>query len=114
MQFPYIDENLLVHLGKFHVAACHDFGGCLKKRVHVDGLHAGCRALGERGDERAREACTIEVHTHTYGGGGVEHGVDARLGVVAHDEAAELESCVDKTALTYAPQFDGAVGVFEV
>ena len=56
----------------------------------------------------------MNVDSHAYHRGGVEHGVDAGLGVVAHDETAELQVRGQETAGGVVPQLDFAVIVFEV
>ena len=107
--------DVAVDLGEGDTATRHDALG-----DGVEGLEGNvletccCAALLERGDEVAGEAGSVDVDADAQHGGGVDHAVDANLAVVAHEQAAELESRALKALAGVVPEFDFAVVVLEV
>lgn len=107
-------EDVFVGFGEGSASASHHFLG---DGIEFGQLHigeSGGTAFAERSDEIAGESGAVNVHTHAHDGGGVEHGVDARFGVVAHDEAAKLQVGTQEAAGGVIPQFYFAVIVFEI
>lgn len=56
----------------------------------------------------------MDVDAHAEDGGGVDHAVDADLAMVAHKQAAELQSGALKALAGIVPEFDLAIVVLEV
>lgn len=54
------------------------------------------------------------IHTYSYNGGGVEHGVDTCFGVIAHDKSAKLQVRAEEAAGRIIPQFNFAVIVLRL
>lgn len=97
------------------VAARHDSLGGEEEVVHVYfGETGDGAAVGEGGDEGARHARAVDVAADSYDGGGIEHGVDAGLAVIAHDESAELEVGAEEAVGGIVPEAYEVVGVLEV
>ena len=108
-------ENFAVDIGEFESATTHDSGSDLHKSIYRDVGEAGFgAAILETGDKLTRETGAMEVDTDTDDGSGVEHTVDAGLGVVAHDKAAELEVGTHEALLVIIPDTDLGVIVFEI
>ena len=87
-----VRKYVTVVVGELLVAARHHSFGNLEE---LRQLHIGetrCRTFGERRDKVARESRAVDVNSHAKHGGSVEHTVDTRLRVVAHKQAAELQS----------------------
>lgn len=102
-------------LGECDVAARHDSLGGEEEVVHVYfGETGDGAAVGEGGDEGARHARAVDVAADTYDGSGVEHGVNAGLAMVAHDESAELEVGAEEAVGGIVPETYEVVGVLEI
>ena len=108
-------ENFAVDIGEFESATTHDSGSDLHKSIYRD-VGEACfgAAILETGDKLTRETGAMEVDTDTDDGSGVEHTVDAGLGVVAHDKATELEVGTHEALLVIIPDTDLGVIVFEI
>ena len=87
-----VREDVAVVVGERFSSACHNSLGYLEEfhERHVGEARGG--AFRERWHECSWEARTVNVYTHAKHGGGVEHAVDAHLGVVAHYQTAELQT----------------------
>ena len=107
-------EHALVRLGKLHVSACHHAACGLEELGHGHVGVACSGAFAERRYEIAREARAVDIHTHAKHRGGVEHGVDACFGMVAHYQAAELKPCAQKMRAGIVPQPDRSIVVFQI
>lgn len=108
-------ENFAVDIGEFESATTHDSGSDLHKSIYRDVGEAGFgAAILETGDKLTRETGAMEVDTDTDDGSGVEHTVDAGLGVVAHDKAAELQAGAQEAVSGIVPELDFGVVVLEV
>ena len=86
-------EQTTVSVGEFAMTSRHDTTGDCEELREVNILEAGGTTLAERGDEYTRHTFADDVAPDADSGCGVEGCVDSRLGVVAHDESAELETC---------------------
>lgn len=75
---------------------------------------AGGRALAERFHKVSRKASTMHVHPDAQYSGCIEHRVNASLGVVAHNQTAELQRRAGKAARRIIPEADGRIVVLEI
>lgn len=109
------EEHAAVGLGERDVAARHDALGGKEEVVHVYfGETCDGAAVGEGGNEGTWHACAVDVAADAYDGSGVEHGVNAGLAVVAHDESAELEVGAEEAVGGIVPEAYEVVGVLEI
>ncbi len=108
-------EDVAVGFGELLAAARHNAFGSAEEFVEADVSVARCGgALLERGDEIARKSRPMDVCANAHHRGGVEHGVDARLRVVAHDETAELQSGFQEPVGAVVPQAYLFIVVLEI
>ena len=109
-----VSKDFAVVVGELLVAASHHAFCNLEEfwQLHIG--ETSCRAFGERRHKVARESRAVDVYAHAEHSGGVEHAVDASLRVVAHKEAAELQSGAEESCGRVVPEFDFGIVVFEV
>ena len=107
-------EKATVDVGKFHAAALHDNGSGGKEAGEGVLREAGSAPPGKGGDESPGKAGAEDVDPHTNDGARVENGTDSRLGMIAHDEAAEAEAGGAEMAGSVVPEAHLVVGVLEV
>ena len=99
-------EYAVVGLGKRAAATSHHALGDVEEFLHGQIGESRRSALAERGDEIAREARAMDVDSHAYNGGRVEHRVDSCLRVVGHNQAAELQSGAQEAVTGIVPELD--------
>lgn len=69
----------MIHIGEATSSARHHACCRIKELLKRQVVESRGASLAERGDEIARETGTMDIHTHTYHGGGVKHRIDAGL-----------------------------------
>ena len=108
-------EQILFNGIEIFVPALHHKVCCSEGFLRLVNLvRLSCLPEREGGHVLRVEAAPEKAAERADHGAGIEHGVDATLGVVAHDEAAELLSCRFHASGGVIPQTHFRVVVLEV
>lgn len=108
-------EDATVGVGQFETATPHHTRRNLHERVDRDVGESCLRtAVLETRYELSRKTGSVEVDTHTDNSGGIEHAVYTGLGVVAHDEATELQVGPHEALRGIVPDPDLRIIVLEI
>lgn len=111
----YMLEYATVGVGQLETAAPHHTRCHLHERVdRYVGESSFRTTVLETRYELSRETGPMEVYTHADNSSCIEHAVYSGLGVVAHDEAAELQAGLEEAVAGIVPELYLGVVVLEV